>query len=158
MSIDRKTVAEKIFHGTATPAVDFLAAPISAYSKELKGNEVLKYNPSKAKELWAKANAISPWSGEFGIAYNADGTAKNWVEAICNYIKNTLDIDAKSIPMSTSDEFLSNVDSGKMTSAYRSGWGPDYPSADNYLVQLYDSSSTARAATAATTRTPSSMP
>ncbi len=28
-----------------------------------------------------------------------------------------------------------------MTSAYRSGWGPDYPSADNYLVQLYDSSS-----------------
>ena len=141
MSIDRKTVAEKIFHGTATPAVDFLAAPISAYSKELKGNEVLKYNPSKAKELWAKANAISPWSGEFGIAYNADGTAKNWVEAICNYIKNTLDIDAKSIPMSTSDEFLSNVDSGKMTSAYRSGWGPDYPSADNYLVQLYDSSS-----------------
>ena len=43
--------------------------------------------------------------------------------------------------MSTSDEFLSNVDSGKMTSAYRSGWGPDYPSADNYLVQLYDSSS-----------------
>lgn len=141
MSIDRKTVAEKIFHGTATPAVDFLAAPISAYSKELKGNEVLKYNPSKAKELWAKANAISPWSGEFGIAYNADGTAKNWVEAICNYIKNTLDVDAKSIPMSTSDEFLSNVDSGKMTSAYRSGWGPDYPSADNYLVQLYDSSS-----------------
>ena len=141
MSIGRKTIAEKIFHGTATPAVDFLAAPISAYSKELKGNEVLKYNPSKAKELWAKANAISPWSGEFGIAYNADGTAKNWVEAICNYIKNTLDIDAKSIPMSTSDEFLSNVDSGKMTSAYRSGWGPDYPSADNYLVQLYDSSS-----------------
>ena len=141
MSIDRKTVAEKIFHGTATPAVDFLAAPISAYSKELKGNEVLKYNPSKAKELWAKANAISPWSGEFGIAYNADGTAKNWVEAICNYVKNTLDIDAESIPMSTSDEFLSNVDSGKMTSAYRSGWGPDYPSADNYLVQLYDSSS-----------------
>ena len=102
---------------------------------------MLKYNPSKAKELWAKANAISPWSGEFGIAYNADGTAKNWVEAICNYVKNTLDIDAKSIPMSTSDEFLSNVDSGKMTSAYRSGWGPDYPSADNYLVQLYDSSS-----------------
>lgn len=141
MSIDRKTIAEKIFHGTATPAVDFLAAPISAYSKELKGNEVLKYNPSKAKELWATANAISPWSGEFDIAYNADGTAKNWVEAICNYIKNTLDIDAKSIPMSTSDEFLSNVDSGKMTSAYRSGWGPDYPSADNYLVQLYDSSS-----------------
>ena len=129
MSIDRKTIAEKIFNNTSTPAVDFIAAPISAYSKELKGNEVLKYNPSKAKELWAKANAISPWSGEFGIAYNADGTAKNWVEAICNYIKNTLDIDAKSIPRTT---------------IWYSCTIPVRP--------------TARAATAATTRTPSSMP
>ena len=141
MSIDRKTVAEKIFHGTATAATEFTSPKTPGYSDSLKGADKLKFNASKAKELWAKANAISPWSGEFGIAYNADGTAKNWVEAICNYIKNTLDIDAKSIPMSTSDEFLSNVDSGKMTSAYRSGWGPDYPSADNYLVQLYDSSS-----------------
>ena len=43
MSIDRKTIAEKIFNNTSTPAVDFIAAPISAYSKNLKGNEVLKY-------------------------------------------------------------------------------------------------------------------
>ncbi len=64
-----------------------------------QGNEVLKYKPVQGQGTVAKANAISPWSGEFGIAYNADGTAKNWVEAICNYIKNTLDIDAKSIPM-----------------------------------------------------------
>ncbi|TPF95813.1 ABC transporter substrate-binding protein [Bifidobacterium sp. UTBIF-78] len=142
MAIDRKTIAEKIFNGTSTPSVDFLAAPISAYSENLKGNDVLKYNPDKAKELWAKADAISPWSGDFKIAYNADGNAKGWVEAVCNYIKNSLGINAEGAPMSTSDEFLSNVDSGKMTTAYRSGWGPDYPSADNYLIQLYDSSST----------------
>ena len=142
MAINRDQVVKKVYNNTKTPATDFTSPLVPEYVKELEQNGGnLKYNASKAKELWAKANAISPWSGEFGIAYNADGTAKNWVEAICNYIKNTLDIDAKSIPMSTSDEFLSNVDSGKMTSAYRSGWGPDYPSADNYLVQLYDSSS-----------------
>ena len=141
MSIDRKTVAEKIFHGTATPAVDFLAAPISAYSKELKGNEVLKYNPSKAKELWAKANAISPWDGDFRIAYNADGGHKAWVDAVSNSIKNTLGISAQGSPMATASEFASDVDAGKMTTAFRSGWSPDYPSPDNYLVQLFASSS-----------------
>ena len=141
MALNRKQLIDKVLNGNATAATEFTSPKTPGYSDSLKGADNLKFNASKAKELWAKANAISPWSGEFGIAYNADGTAKNWVEAICNYIKNTLDIDAKSIPMSTSDEFLSNVDSGKMTSAYRSGWGPDYPSADNYLVQLYDSSS-----------------
>ena len=141
MAINRDQLIDKVLNGNATAATEFTSPKTPGYSDSLKGADNLKFNASKAKELWAKANAISPWSGEFGIAYNADGTAKNWVEAICNYIKNTLDIDAKSIPMSTSDEFLSNVDSGKMTSAYRSGWGPDYPSADNYLVQLYDSSS-----------------
>ena len=141
MAINRDQLIDKVLNGNATVATEFTSPKTPGYSDSLKGADNLKFNASKAKELWAKANAISPWSGEFGIAYNADGTAKNWVEAICNYIKNTLDIDAKSIPMSTSDEFLSNVDSGKMTSAYRSGWGPDYPSADNYLVQLYDSSS-----------------
>ncbi|KAB7790628.1 peptide ABC transporter substrate-binding protein [Bifidobacterium leontopitheci] len=140
MAINRKTIAEKIFNGTSTPAVDFLAKPISGYSDSLKGNEVLTYNAAKAKELWAKADAISKFSGEFKIAYNADGDAKNWVEAVCNSIKNTLGITAKGAAMATSSEFLADVDAGKMTTAYRSGWGPDYPSADNYLIQLYASS------------------
>ena len=140
MSIDRKTVTKKIFNGTKTPAKDFLAPTISAYSENLKGNEVLSYNPTKAKELWAKANAISPWSGSFKIAYASDGGAKDWVNAVCNYIANTLDIDAKGDPAATSSEFYGLVDSGKITSAFTSGWGPDYPSADNYLVTLYASS------------------
>lgn len=137
------------------PAVDFACSPNQRLLQGTQGNEVLKYNPSKAKELWAKANAISPWSGEFGIAYNADGTAKNWVEAICNYIKNTLDIDA-DIPMSTSDNSCLMLDSGKMTSAYRSGWGPDYPSADNCIWYscTIPVRPTARTATAATSKSP----
>lgn len=41
-----------------------------------KNGDNLKYNASKAKELWKKANAIKPWSGNFRIAYNADGGHK----------------------------------------------------------------------------------
>ena len=137
MSIDRKTVAEKIFHGTATPAVDFLAAPISAYSKELKGNEVLKYNPSKAKELWAKADAISKYDGQLTFSYNADGGAKPLYDAIVNQLKNNLGIDAATNPIPTFQEFRDAVTNRQMKGAFRTGWQPDYPFAENYLWQLY---------------------
>ena len=137
MSIDRKTVAEKIFHGTATPAVDFLAAPISAYSKELKGNEVLKYNPSKAKELWAKADAISKYDGQLTFSYNADGGAKPLYDAVVNQLKNNLGIDAATNPIPTFQEFRDAVTNRQMKGAFRTGWQPDYPSAENYLWQLY---------------------
>ena len=137
MSIDRKTVAEKIFHGTATPAVDFLAAPISAYSKELKGNEVLKYNPSKAKELWAKADAISKYDGQLTFSYNADGGAKPLYDAIVNQLKNDLGIDAATNPIPTFQEFRDAVTNRQMKGAFRTGWQPDYPFAENYLWQLY---------------------
>lgn len=140
MSIDRKTVTKKIFNGIKTPAKDFLAPTLSAYSEDLKGNDVLEYNPTKAKELWAKANEISPWSGTFKIAYASDGGGKDWVNAVCNYISNTLGIDAKGDPSATSTEFYGLVDSGKINAAFTSLWGPDYPSADNYLVTLYASS------------------
>lgn len=140
MAVDRTTIAQKIFNNLETLAKDFLAPTIAAYSEKLKGNDVLEYNPAKAKELWAKANAISPWSGSFRIAYASDTDSKQWVDAVCNYIANTLGIDASPTANATSSEFLANIDSGKIDSAYVSGWGPDYPSPDNYLVTLFASS------------------
>ena len=141
MAVDRKLIAKKIFNDTVSPAVDFLTKPINGYSTDIKGNDALSFNAAKAKELWAKANAISPWNGDFRIAYNADGGHKAWVDAVSNSIKNTLGISAQGSPMATASEFASDVDAGKMTTAFRSGWGPDYPSPDNYLVQLFASSS-----------------
>ena len=141
MAVDRNLIAKKIFNDTVSPAVDFLAKPINGYSTDIKGNDALSFNAAKAKELWAKANAISPWNGDFRIAYNADGGHKAWVDAVSNSIKNTLGISAQGSPMATASEFASDVDAGKMTTAFRSGWGPDYPSPDNYLVQLFASSS-----------------
>lgn len=139
MVIDRKNITEKIYHGTATVATDFLSPSVSAYSKNVKGNEVLQYNPDEARKLWAQADAISPWSGEFTIAYNADGNYQNWVDAVCNNIKNALGIDAKGAPVPTSSEFGEARDQRKFTGAFRGGWAPDYPSSANYLAQLYDS-------------------
>lgn len=61
MSIDRDAIIEKIFQGTRTAASDFTSPVIDGWTDELEGEEVLEYNPEKAKELWEQANEISPW-------------------------------------------------------------------------------------------------
>ncbi|WP_144171371.1 peptide ABC transporter substrate-binding protein, partial [Bifidobacterium catenulatum] len=62
MSIDRQAICDKVLNGLGTPAVEFTSPKTPGYSDSLKGNENLKYNKKKAKELWEKANAISPWT------------------------------------------------------------------------------------------------
>ena len=143
MSIDRPTIIKKVLSGTAKEVHDFTAPVIPGYSTSIKGSDVLKYNPSKAKELWAEANKISPW-GEgdtFKIAFNADGAHKEIYDAVTNSIKNALGIQAAGNPLPTFSEFRSNVQNRKFTdSAFRSGWQPDYPSPESYLSSNFASS------------------
>ena len=124
-----------------TPTTDFTSPIVPEYVKKLEQNSSnLKYNASKAKELWKKANAIKPWSGNFRIAYNADG-GQEWVDAVCNQIKNTLDIDAAGEPYATFSDVRNQVTNRTIKTAFRAGWMLDYPSAEDYLNPLYASSS-----------------
>ncbi len=52
-------------------------------------------NAETARKLWNQANAISPWSGVFRLAYSADSGDKQRVEGITNSIKNALGIDER---------------------------------------------------------------
>jgi len=61
MAIDREAITDKIFSGTRQPATDFTSPALDGWTDELEGDEVLEYNPEKAKELWEQANEISPW-------------------------------------------------------------------------------------------------
>ena len=143
MAIDREQIIDKVSNGTNTPAVDFTAPLIPGYSESVPGNEVLQYNPEKAKELWEQANQIAPWGDDesFDIAYNADGGGKDIYDAICNSIHNTLGIKSQATPYPTFSEMRDDITDRKITTAFRSGWQPDYPSAYSYLYSLYDSES-----------------
>ncbi|AKV56092.1 peptide ABC transporter substrate-binding protein [Bifidobacterium actinocoloniiforme] len=146
MSIDRQKIIDKVLAGTAKPATDFIAPPIPGYSASLKGGDVLKYNPKKAKELWTKANAISPWApnDSFKMAYNSDGGHKDIYDAIANSIKNSLGIDAAGSPIPTFSEFNGNITRRTFAAngmAFRTGWQPDYPSPEDYLKPKFASSS-----------------
>lgn len=94
-------------------------------------------------ELWEQANQIAPWGDDesFDIAYNADGGGKDIYDAICNSIHNTLGIESQATPYPTFSEMRDDITDRKITTAFRSGWQPDYPSAYSYLYSLYDSES-----------------
>ena len=126
MAIDREQIIDKVSNGTNTPAVDFTAPLIPGYSESVPGNEVLQYNPDKAKELWEQANQIAPWGDDesFDIAYNADGGGKDIYDAICNSIHNTLGIKSQATPYPTFSEMRDDITDRKITTAFRSGWQP----------------------------------
>ena len=142
-AIDRDTITGTIFSGTRTPAVDFTSPVIDGWSDSLPGSDVLVYDPAQAVELWAQADAISPWSGTFTIAYNADGGHQEWVDAVTNSIKNTLSIDAAGQSYGDFGTFRTDVNASRngrpsgLTGAFRSGWQADYPGLYNFLGALY---------------------
>lgn len=110
---------------------------IDGWSGDIPGNEVLQYDPEKAKELWAEADAISPWDGTFTLAYNTDGGHQAWVDATMNSIRNTLGIEAEGNPYALFADLRKDVTDRKMTGAFRTGWQADYPGLGNFLGPLY---------------------
>lgn len=136
-AIDRDTITETIFAGTRTPAKDFTSPVVDGYNDAVAGSEVLSYNPEKAKELWAEADKISPWSGTFTIGYNSDGGHQAWVDAVANSIKNTLAIDAVGNPYPDFKSLRTEVTNRTITGAFRTGWQADYPGKYNFLAPLY---------------------
>ena len=140
MALDRKQITEKVLSGTATPVTDFAAPTISGHSDKLKGSENLEYNPKKAKELWAKADAISKFTGTFTLSYNADGDAKSLYDAMANQLKNNLGIDAATNPVPTFQEFRDEVTKRQLKGGVKGGWQADYPTIENYLAPIYATS------------------
>jgi len=137
MAINREEITNVVFNDTRTPASDFTSPVIDGWSDSLEGAEVLAYNPDEAVKLWAEADAISPWDGNFQIAYNADGGHDVWVDAVNNSIKNTLGIEASGNAYPTFGEFRTDVTEDTISTAFRTGWQADYPGLFNFLGPLY---------------------
>ncbi|WP_067703874.1 ABC transporter substrate-binding protein, partial [Nocardia jejuensis] len=141
MAINREQIATNIFHGTRVPAKDFTAFTLDGFRENLPGAEVLKFNPDEAKKLWAQADAISPWSGTYQIAYNSDGGHQGWIEAVANSVKNTLGIDAVGAPYPTFKNIRDEIHNHNVGKAFRYGWQGDYPSMFEFLTALFLSTS-----------------
>lgn len=136
-AVNRPQICQQIFVGTRSPAKDFTARSLPGFDPNLPGNDVLDFNPDRARQLWAQANAISPFSGTYAIAYNADAGHQEWVDAVANSIKNVLGIDAVGAPQPTFAGFRTQISSRTIDTAFRAGWMGDYPSLVEFLAPLY---------------------
>jgi oligopeptide transport system substrate-binding protein len=136
-AINREEITDVIFSGTRTPAHDFTSPVIDGYSEDIPGSDVLDFDAAAAKDLWAQADAISPWTGTFQIAYNADGGHQAWVDAVTNQLKNNLGIDASGAPYPTFAEARTAITDRTIQTAFRTGWQADYPALSNFLGPLY---------------------
>jgi len=136
-AIDREEITQVIFDGTRTPAVDFTSPVIAGWNDQIAGSEVTHFDAEKAKDLWAQADAISPWDGTFQIAYNADGGHEPWVTATANQLKNVLGIEAEGLSYPDFPGLRADISARTLNAATRSGWQFDYPGAYNILGALF---------------------
>lgn len=60
-------------------------------------------------------------------------------DAVVNSLKNNLGIKAETTPIPTFQEFRNACAKRQIKGAWRAGWMPDYPSAENYLTQEFAS-------------------
>jgi oligopeptide transport system substrate-binding protein len=136
-AINRPQICKQIFVGTRTPARDFTAVSLPGFDPNLPGTDALNFDPDRARRLWAQANAISEWSGQYPIAYNSDAGHQEWVDAVANSIKNVLGVDAFGAPQPTFAGFRTQITTRTITSAFRAAWQGDYPSMIEFLAPLF---------------------
>ncbi|MBV8929384.1 MAG: ABC transporter substrate-binding protein, partial [Mycobacteriaceae bacterium] len=136
-AINRPQICKQIFSDTRSPSRDFTARSLPGFDPNIPGNEALDFDPARAKRLWAQADSISPWSGDYVIAYNADGGHQEWVDAVANSIKNTLGINAVGAPQPTFAQIRTQITNRTIQTAFRAGWQGDYPSLLEFLEPLF---------------------
>ncbi len=136
-AINRSQISRQIFADTRSAARDFTARSLPGFDPNIAGSDALDFNPGRARQLWAQADAISAWSGRYAIAYNADAGHQDWVDAVANSIKNVLGIDAAGAPQPTFAGFRTQITNRSIATAFRAGWQGDYPSMIEFLAPLF---------------------
>jgi oligopeptide transport system substrate-binding protein len=137
-AVDRQQIIDAILGGLASPAREFTQKSLVGWSGSIPGSDVLDFDPTLAKSLYAEAGG---WpSGQFKIYYNADGGHKEWVEAVVNQLRTNLDLDAVPAPITTFPDYLERRANHEFTDgAYRASEISFYPGLDDMLRNVYSS-------------------
>ena len=139
MAINREEICEKIFFGARTPAKDFTSPVLDGWTENVEGNEVLNFDDTKAKQLWADANKIDEWDGKF-VARLPTSTVPATRNSPRRW-RTSSRTPSASTPRPkvypTFDELRKDVTERTIKTAFRTGWQADYPSMLNYLGPIY---------------------
>lgn len=136
MAIDRDTITKTVLQGTREPATGFVAKGVLGFQPDVMG-EVATFDAAKAKALIKEGGGVP--GNKISIQYNADGGHKEWVDAVCNSIRQATGVECTGDSKPDFQADLDVRDARKVKSFYRSGWVLDYPVNANFLRDLYGS-------------------
>ncbi|WP_059013189.1 peptide ABC transporter substrate-binding protein [Streptomyces specialis] len=136
MAIDRETITQTVLDGSRTPADSFVPPGVYGY-QEGAANGITDFNPEEARRLVEEGGGIP--DNKITIQYNSDGGHQEWVEAVCNSIIETLDVECVGDAKVDFDTDLEAREADEVQSMYRGGWFADYPLNVNFLKELYHS-------------------
>lgn len=132
MAVDRQTIVDTIFYGTREPATGWVSPVVDGYQAGACG-EYCEFDPEGAKALLEEAGGFD---GTLGLYVNGDADHKPWADAVCNSIRQTLDIECTTEVTKDFDQLNLYKEENKI-GFFRAGWQMDYPSIENFLAPLY---------------------
>jgi peptide/nickel transport system substrate-binding protein/oligopeptide transport system substrate-binding protein len=136
MAIDRNGINKAVYNGDYLPADSLLPSIIKGYRKGACG-PLCAYNPAEAKRLFDKAGGFK---GTMELYFsNAQPTYYQWMQIVANSLKQNLgitDIQFRQIPAS---DYFAMLSAREEKGPYRQNWEADYPSAQNYLQNMWGS-------------------
>ncbi|TDC45737.1 ABC transporter substrate-binding protein [Actinomadura sp. KC345] len=137
MVIDREGINKAVYNGDYFPADSLLPSIIEGHRDNACG-ELCTYDPGKAKQLFDKAGGFE---GTMELYFsNAQPTYAQWMRIVANSLRDNLgiqDIEFRQVPAS---DYFSMLRAREEKGPYRQNWEADYPSAQNYLENMWHSS------------------
>jgi oligopeptide transport system substrate-binding protein len=133
MALDRGLVTQQIFNNTRTPATSWVSPVVDGYKPDVCG-EACIFDAAKAKQMF---DAAGGYEGTLTLTYNADGGHKEWTEAACNSIGQSLGIECRAVGVPDFATLQNQLDARELKGMFRTGWQMDYPSIENFLAPLY---------------------
>ncbi|MFI2613001.1 ABC transporter substrate-binding protein [Kitasatospora sp. NPDC018619] len=134
MAIDRDTITKTVLNGNRIPADSFVAPGVMGYKAGTCG-DACKFNPEKAKQLIAEGGGVP--GNKVTVLYNSDGSHKEWVDAVCNSIRQSTGVECIGEPKPDFKTVRDVVTNKQVQSMMRTGWVQDYPLNANFLADVY---------------------
>ncbi|MER5863938.1 ABC transporter substrate-binding protein [Kitasatospora sp. NPDC002040] len=134
MAIDRDTITKTVLQSSRKPATSWVAEGVEGYKAGVCGDSCT-FNADKAKQLITEGGGVP--NNKLTITYNADGGHKEWVDAVCNSIRQATGVECVGDPKTDFKTARAAITGHTINGAFRTGWVQDYPLNANFLSDVY---------------------
>ncbi|GAA2098264.1 ABC transporter substrate-binding protein [Kitasatospora saccharophila] len=134
MAIDRDTITKTVLQGSRKSATAWVAEGVEGYKSGTCG-DFCTYDADKAKQLIQEGGGVP--GNAIKITYNADGGHKEWVDAVCNSIRQATGVNCSGDPKTDFKTARAAITGHQINGLFRTGWVQDYPLNANFLADVY---------------------